>query len=109
MTALKLHYDGWLKLPAHLQRALDVATGDLLEVERGMGGLVLRVPGAVPAAVAPMPAPAAPAMDPVSAAAEAPGPRKRGRPRKAEVAPAAESLALPPGLRAAGRRKARAR
>jgi hypothetical protein len=108
MTALKLHYDGWLKLPVHLQRALGAATGDLLEVEAGRGGLVLRVPGAAPAAATPTAEPAAPAPDPVSAAAETSGPRKRGRPRKAEVAPAAESLALPPGLRAAGRRKPRA-
>jgi hypothetical protein len=34
MTTLKLHDDGWLKLPANLQRALGAATGDLLEVVR---------------------------------------------------------------------------
>jgi hypothetical protein len=38
MAVLKLH-DGWLKLPATLQRALGAATGDLLEVVPGDGGL----------------------------------------------------------------------
>jgi hypothetical protein len=43
MTVLKLHYDGWLKLPAGLQRALGAATGDLLEVVPGEDGVVLRL------------------------------------------------------------------
>jgi hypothetical protein len=42
MAVLKLHDDGWLKLPAGLQRALGAATGDLLEIVAVEGGLALR-------------------------------------------------------------------
>jgi len=120
MTVLKLHYDGWLKLPASLQRALGAATGDLLEVVQAEGRLVLRLQAAAPAAtetVAVSPPAAAPAVPPAPATlplAETPAPRKRGRPRKTVAGaptaktPAAVSVALPPTLRAAGRRKPRA-
>ena len=115
MTALKLHYDGWLKLPASLQHALGTATGDLLEVVAAEGGLVLRK-AATPASTtieatspsATAPAPAAPP------AAEIPALRQRSRSRKAVTAASASkpspagSIALPPTLRAAGRRKPRA-
>jgi hypothetical protein len=120
MTVLKLHYDGWLKLPADLQRVLGTTTGDLLEIVPTEGGLVLRMKAAAPAstgAEAASPTAAAPAAPPTPAslpAAEPPAPPKRGRPRKAaadapapkKVSPAA-SVALPPTLRAAGRRKPR--
>ena len=120
MTVLKLHYDGWLKLPADLQRVLGTTTGDLLEIVPTEGGLVLRMKAAAPASIeaaavsstAAVPAaPSAPASLPT---VESPAPPKRGRPRKAaadapapkKVSPAA-SVALPPTLRAAGRRKPR--
>jgi hypothetical protein len=51
MTVLKLHYDGWLKLPASLQRGLGVAAGDLLEIIPTEGGLVLRMKAAAPASI----------------------------------------------------------
>jgi hypothetical protein len=114
MTVLKLHYDGWLKLPATLQRALGAATGDLLEIVAVEGGLVLRrntaasatteVVAASPPAAAPV-VPPAPATLPV---AELPALRQRGRPRNAVAdapaakTPSAAAVALPPTLRAAG-------
>jgi hypothetical protein len=136
LTVLKLHDDGWLKLPARLQRALGAATGDLLEVVPGEDGLVLRRRSATPASAETIPA--TPALAPVvqpapvtQPVAEIPAPRQRGRPRKVVAdAPAAEpsppaapraspdkpaaktpsagSVALPPTLRAVGRRKPRA-
>jgi hypothetical protein len=51
MTILKLHYDGWLKLPADLQRVLGAATGDLLEIMPAEGGLMLRTKAAAPASI----------------------------------------------------------
>jgi hypothetical protein len=116
MTALKLHYDGWLKLPASLQCALGAATGDLLEVVAGEDGLVLRLKSATPASAETV-VTTTPALAPVvqpAPAAEIPAPRKRGRPRKAVAnapaakTPSAGSVALPPTLRAVGRRKPRA-
>jgi hypothetical protein len=120
MTILKLHYDGWLKLPADLQRVLGAATGDLFEIVPTEDGLVLRMKAAAPAlieAAAISPTATAPAAPPAPASlpmVEPPAPPKRGRPRKAaadatapkKVSPAA-SVALPPTLRAAGRRKPR--
>ena len=42
MAGLKIHYDGWVKLPAALLRALGAKSGDTIEVEPREGGLVLR-------------------------------------------------------------------
>ena len=42
MADLKIHYDGWVKLPAALLRALGAKSGDMIEVEPREGGLVLR-------------------------------------------------------------------
>jgi hypothetical protein len=120
MTVLKLHYDGWLKLPADLQRVLGAATGDLLEIVPTEGGLVLRMKAAAPASIeaaAVSPTAAAPAAPPAPASlptVESAAPPKRGRTKKAaadapdpkKVSPAA-SVVLPPTLRAAGRRKPR--
>lgn len=46
MTKVKLHFDGWLALPAAIRRRMGVTTGDQLEVEWTDGGLLLRSPGA---------------------------------------------------------------
>jgi hypothetical protein len=117
MTVLKLHYDGWLKLPASLQRALRAAAGDPLEVVAAEGGLVLRIASAAPAspgAETASPTAAAPAMPASLPAAEPPTPAKRGRTKKAVAdtsavkTPRPVSVILPPTLRAAGRRKSRA-
>ena len=42
MATLKLHYDGWLVLPAGLRRALELESGDRLEAELVDGAIVLR-------------------------------------------------------------------
>jgi bifunctional DNA-binding transcriptional regulator/antitoxin component of YhaV-PrlF toxin-antitoxin module len=122
MTVLKLHDDGWLKLPASLQRGLGAAAGDLLEVVAAEGGLVLRRKDAAPvaaetvAALPPSPPAAAPVVPPAPASlppAAVPAPHQRGRSRKAVAeSPTAKaspsvSVALPPTLRAAGRRRPR--
>ena len=42
MATLKLHYDGWLALPAGLRRTLDLKSGDRLVAELVDGAIVLR-------------------------------------------------------------------
>ena len=42
MVTLKLHYDGWLVLPAGLRRALELESGDRLKAELVDGAIVLR-------------------------------------------------------------------
>ena len=42
MSILKLHYDGWLVLPAGLRNALELESGDRLEAELMGGAIVLR-------------------------------------------------------------------
>lgn len=44
MTKLKLHFDGWLALPATARRRLGVTTGDQLEAEWTDGGLLIKNP-----------------------------------------------------------------
>src|SRR4051794_4480327 len=45
VTTLKLHYDGWLALPAALRRRLGLDKGTALEVELVDGTIVLRPSG----------------------------------------------------------------
>ena len=88
MPTLKLHYDGWLALPARLRQALGLNSGDRLEAELIDGTLVLRpamktgrdVPNdiAVNAPVADDP------EVPVPEPTIMPMKRKPGRPRKSE-------------------------
>ena len=89
MPTLKVHYDGWLSLPAGLRQKLGVGSGDRLEADLVDGAIVLR-----PAAKTRRPArreeetPEAPAADDASdgpplAADAAPAKRRPGRPRKA--------------------------
>ena len=42
MTTIKLHYDGWLTLPAGLRQTLGLNSGDRIEVTLVDGALVLR-------------------------------------------------------------------
>jgi AbrB family looped-hinge helix DNA binding protein len=42
MPTLKLHYDGWIALPAGLRQALGLSSGDRLDAELVDGALVLR-------------------------------------------------------------------
>lgn len=103
MPTLKVHYDGWLSLPARLRQALGVNSGDRLEAEVVDGTLVLRTArkarssnkseeGSAGAAIGQEPAP--PALTAETAATVTPAKRKPGRPRKdsstAVVGPAPE-------------------
>ena len=97
MSTLKLHYDGWLVLPAGLRRALGLESGDQLEAELVDGAIVLRpAKGKRPAT-----RPEKVAKPPVAVSAVAPSPeapvvakRPRGRPRKVPAAPAQAELLL---------------
>ena len=103
MTTLKLHYEGWLALPAAFRQKLGLSKGTALEAELVGGTIVLRPAAAGlkrPAraeaeelghsAVTAVPVPAAVAAAPAK-------PRAR---RKQAAAPAA----LPPTLKSHGRR-----
>ena len=45
MTTLKLHYDGWLALPADFRRKLGLGKGQALEAQLVGGTIVLRPAG----------------------------------------------------------------
>ena len=99
MSTLKLHYDGWLVLPAGLRRALELESGDRLEAELVDGAIVLRPakgkrPATRPEKVAELPV----AVSVPTSLPEAPAvaKRPRGRPRKVPVAPAQAELLLAP-------------
>jgi AbrB family looped-hinge helix DNA binding protein len=121
MTRLKIHYDGWLALPAAVRRKLGLATGDELEVEVVAEGLLLRTAKRgtrpvesepeeqeqpAPAAVAPAPAPE---PEPAPAAASAPAAKTRARTGAAKKDKTASTAlpGLPPQLHARGRRGAK--
>lgn len=44
MPRVKVHYDGWIALPADIRRRLDLKTGDQLDLKWTDGGLMLRSP-----------------------------------------------------------------
>jgi bifunctional DNA-binding transcriptional regulator/antitoxin component of YhaV-PrlF toxin-antitoxin module len=101
VTTLKLHYDGWLALPADFRRKLGLGKGQALEAQLVGGTIVLRPAGmkaveAVEVEVEPEPAVTEPA------AAEAPA-KPRARRKQATTA----TTALPPALKSRSR-KARA-
>jgi AbrB family looped-hinge helix DNA binding protein len=120
MTTVKLHYDGWLTLPAGLRQKLGLKSGDRLEAELVGGTVVLRPAAAARRQAEPetraseTPARIASAASPVEGAT--PGRRKPGRPRKAQAVESAADMApetrdnpLPPTKRKPGRpRKVRA-
>lgn len=94
MPKIKLHYDGWLALPAGLREELGLTSGDPLEVTLIDGALVLRpvakehraarrqaAPQAPASEVAPLPELAQEAV-----AAPRPAPKRRGRPPKPAAA-----------------------
>jgi antitoxin component of MazEF toxin-antitoxin module len=108
MPRLKVHFDGWLALPAHFRQQLKLASGAELEAELVDGSIVLRPVGAtraipaeaeeVAAAAVPAPSILAAAPEPEEAAGEpAPAPvpvalalpstaKRRGRPPKVKPA-----------------------
>ena len=99
MPTLKLHYEGWVSLPAALRQQLGLNSGDRLEVDLVDGTIVLRpaattkrsTPREDQAVAINSPAPDAPeTLTGVTTAAR----RKPGRPRKHEAA--AEVVATTP-------------
>ncbi len=100
MTILKLHYDGWLALPADFRRKLGLGKGQALEAQLVGGTIVLRPAGmkaAEAVEVEPEPEPAPAVMEP--AAAEAPA-KPRARRKQATTA----TTTLPPALKSRGRK-----
>ena len=98
MTTLKLHYDGWLTLPAGLRDRLGLKTGDYLQAELVDGAIVLRPTHGKRVAAEPEPAAGMP-VGATAAAADAvaaPVRRPRGRPRKVQADPSQAELL--PGL-----------
>ncbi len=84
LATLKLHYDGWLALPADLRHQLDLKTGDRLQAELVGGAIVLRPATAKRAPAEPAPRAGMPAGS-IAVASDgmaAPVKRSRGRPRK---------------------------
>ena len=85
LATLKLHYDGWLTLPAGLRQMLDLKTGDRLQADLVDGTIVLRpvhgkrTPAEPEQAIEPPAVTSAPAP---SLETALPQKRPRGRPRK---------------------------
>jgi bifunctional DNA-binding transcriptional regulator/antitoxin component of YhaV-PrlF toxin-antitoxin module len=107
VTTLKLHYDGWLALPADFRRKLGLGKGQALEAQLVGGTIVLRPAGmkaaeAVEVEVEPELAPEPAVMEP--APAEAPA---KPRARRKQATTATATATLPPALKSRGR-KARA-
>jgi bifunctional DNA-binding transcriptional regulator/antitoxin component of YhaV-PrlF toxin-antitoxin module len=121
VTTLKLHYEGWLALPAAFRQKLGLSTGAALEAELVDGTIVLRPlnkerrsagreqeaiePPVELASPTPAPAIDAPATQEKGQTRKTPEPslldrtsapkRPRGRPRKAEVKPEPAPAPLP--------------
>jgi AbrB family looped-hinge helix DNA binding protein len=77
MATLKVHYQGWVSLPAVLRQKLGLSNGDRLEADLVDGAIVLR-----PAAKARRPARHEREAADSPAADTVPAKRKPGRPRK---------------------------
>ena len=109
MPTLKLHYEGWVSLPAALRQQLGLNSGDRLEVDLVDGTIVLRpaattkrpAPREDQEAVIDSPAPDAP--ETLTLADAVPARRKPGRPRKHE---AAAEVVAPTPKRPRGRPRA---
>ena len=100
MARIKLHYDGWLTLPAHLRAQLGLKSGDALEVVLVEDTLVLKPVAKGRSTAGPQTATAAasPEMEPTPVpgeAAEATPKPRRGRPPRTAKAEAPEPASLP--------------
>ena len=97
MATLKLHYDGWLTLPASLRQMLDLKTGDRLQADLVDGTIVLRpvhgkgAPTEPEQAIEPPAVTSAPAP---SLETALPQKRPRGRPRKVQASEHPSDLML---------------
>jgi bifunctional DNA-binding transcriptional regulator/antitoxin component of YhaV-PrlF toxin-antitoxin module len=85
MATLKLHYEGWLALPAGLRQKLGLVTGDRLEAELVDGAIVLRPTAGAQRSAEPEEMVEPPAAAAPSVLAATPVKRPRGRPRKAQA------------------------
>lgn len=88
MATLKLHFDGWLALPAGLRQMLDLKTGDRLEADLIDGAIVLRLASGTRALAKPEKAVELPAVASAPAPAlemATPAKRPRGRPKKTQA------------------------
>ena len=108
MPSAKLHYDGWVAIPATMRRRLGVDTGDKLDLELTENGLLLRNPNSGPVEVTSQaPVEAKPSNSNVSKTRANPAraaiKRMRGGGKSQEKPNS--GLALPDQLRARGRRK----
>ena len=109
MPTLKLHYEGWVSLPAVLRQQLGLNSGDRLDVDLVDGTIVLRpaattkrpAPREDQAAVIDSPAPDAP--ETLTLTDAMPARRKPGRPRKHD---AAAEVVAPTPKRPRGRPRA---
>ena len=86
MPTVKIHYDGWICLPASLCRALGLSKGDRLAAELVDGALALRPVARRTGQDQPTETPASPAIGRPKETAPTgdamPARRKPGRPRK---------------------------
>jgi antitoxin component of MazEF toxin-antitoxin module len=103
MTPLKLHYDGWISLPASLCQALGLSSGDRLEIELVDGALALRPLAKSKGRIEPVEETASSSAMPLReeelalASDAVPAKRKPGRPRKnasGELAPSSAPKAV---------------
>ena len=82
MPRVKVHYDGWIALPADIRRRLGLKTGDQLDLEWTDGGLMLRSQNATDPTdehdVAPSEALEEPAPEPRTTPKPKAKPRQRG-------------------------------
>jgi bifunctional DNA-binding transcriptional regulator/antitoxin component of YhaV-PrlF toxin-antitoxin module len=107
LTTLKLHYDGWLALPAGLRQRLGLGSGARLEADLVDGAIVLRpaAKGRRQEVAADKPVADASPM-PAAAADAAPAKRKPGRPRKVAIAGELAPAAAPKKARGRPRKAA---
>ena len=115
MATLKLHYEGWLALPAGLRQKLGLKSGDQLEAELVRGTIVLRRAGrpTSPQALPDEPDEAEPERTAAPIAGETKSTSAAAAsPATAETPPAARRTArkpaqatLPAALKSRGRRK----
>jgi hypothetical protein len=100
LAILKLHYDGWLTLPADLRHLLALKTGDRLQAELVDGAIVLRPATAKRAPAQPEPVAGVPGGVIATAADSmaAPVKRPRGRPRKVQADPSQAEFLLGPEI-----------